>query len=851
MRRLPARYGEVAILAVVTVAVLVLGGIIARDVREFDGNARRLYDRLAQGLDLIDGLQYETQEVRRTLLYALHTSDANRQLAYAEQSRAAEARVARLLQDPNELAWAPGTRAQLQGFEQAWQRYLLVRDEVIGLILERSLSEGVALDEVKGTERFREVRQGMATLKHSFEADAAAQVEAAKIRANQAMLRLALLVASAVLAVGLAISLVRRRAALEAVVGIEAHKGAILQAVPDPIISADAEGRIIELNTAAEHAFGVTRSEALGSAMIDVLMDGQRRGDLDRLFSAGAAATDALPRLETEGVGRGGRRFPMELAAVSHAVGRSRIWTVHVSDLTAHRQAEQELRAAKTAAESATEAKSEFLATMSHELRTPLLGVVGIAELLRGEELMAPQRELLRMLRSSATSLLSLVSDILDYSRIEAGLTDLIPVPFSPRQSVEDALDTVTEVAARKGLDIGYLVEPGVPALVVADQDRVRQVLCNLLSNAVKFTDAGEVTVQVSASRGEADAWSITMAVTDTGCGIPAHLQQKLFRRFTQLDATPTRRHGGAGLGLTIAERLSRLLDGTLSVASAAGKGSTFTFVFTAMGQSAADPLDGTLQGVRVLLLRGGGIVGRQVESLLRRWAADVCECDPAAPVPPAAGRPDAIVMEADALPAPVDTIVNRCVAAGLAGIPVIVVTKWRAVVRASSGPDRIPLGTPVRADTLYEALCTACGRVPAVTARRDERPVFAPGALHVLLVEDNDANRRIVRLMLEELGAAVDDVSNGYDAVARARSHRYDVILMDVRMPGLDGWAATRRIRAEQTEPAPVIIAVTANVLQGEEARCRAAGMDGYLPKPLRLETLAAVLSPLSSRNA
>lgn len=432
--RLPVRYGELAVLGAVTIAVLLLGAVVARDVRQFDQDARRLYDRLAQGLDLIDGLQFETQEVRRTLLYALHTSDANRQLAYAEQSRAAEARVLRLLADRPELVWAPGTRAQLDNVERAWKRYLLVRDEVIGLILERSLSEGVALDEAQGTDKFLEARVAIATLKRSFETDAALQVEDAKARANRAMLRLALLVASAVLAVVIAISLVNRRAALEAVLRSEAHKGAILQAVPGPIISADANGRIIELNTAAERTFGVSRDEALGARMKDVMMDAPSHADLALLLGRGAEETGVVSRVETEGVRRDGGRFPMEIAAVSHTVGRERIWTVHVSDLTARQQAEEQLRRAITAAEVATQAKSEFLATMSHELRTPLLGVVGIVELLRADDLLAPQRELLRMLRSSATSLLSLVSDVLDYSRIEAGLTEMIPVTFSPRQ---------------------------------------------------------------------------------------------------------------------------------------------------------------------------------------------------------------------------------------------------------------------------------------------------------------------------------------------------------------------------------------------------------------------------------
>jgi len=603
------------VLAAVTVTVLALGWIVATDLRRSADDTHQLYDRFAKGNALIDSVLIETEEVRRILLYALHTLDANHQLQYAEQSRAAEAKVQRLLESQSALLGNPQTRSFLQRVIAAWNQYVVVRDEVIGLILEGSLKEGVALDQQEGEQRFVAVRLAIGELKASFEADAARQVAEQRERADRDMVRLSLMVVGTLLATAIGTYLFNRRAALEGV-------------------------------------------------------------------------------------------------------------------LTDRRQAEEHLRQAKEAAEAATRVKGDFLATMSHELRTPLTSVVGIADLLEAKMLAAPERELVRRLRSSATTLLSLVNDVLDYSRIEAGLMALTPVPFSLKTVIEQALDPVTELAARKGLGLGYVIEPDVPR-VVADQDRIRQILINLLSNAVKFTDSGEVAVRVSARR-DGDSVTVTIGVHDTGAGIPAHLQHKLFQRFSQIDAA-NRQLGGAGLGLAISERLSRLLGGSITVDSRDGHGSTFTFTFTA----------------------------------------------PIAPPP----SPE-----------------------------------------SAAGPSR------------------------GIDNTRPEKPPFAAQSLTILLVEDNEANRRVVLLMLAELGLTADEAASGLEAVERARHRRYDLILMDVQMPDIDGLEATRRIRAGEGDLKAIILALTANVMESDEARCRAAGMNGYLSKPIRLNTLEAALTSLAS---
>ena len=723
------KYHAIAVLAIVTVTVLALGWIVATDLQRSADDTHQLYDRFAKGNALIDSVLIETEEVRRILLYALHTLDANHQLEYAEQSRAAEAKVHSLLESQSALMANPRTRSGLQTVIEAWNQYVVIRDEVIGLILEGSLKEGVALDQQDGEQRFAAVRRAIGELKASFEADAARQVAEQRVRAGRDMTRLSLMVVSTLLATAIGTYLFNRRAALEGVLRIEAHKGSILQAVPNPIISTDADGLVIELNDAAEHAFQITRSGALGRRIDEMIVPARERDALaEAFFGRGQPAASAV-RIETTGERQDGTQFPMAVAGATHRAGRDLIWTLHVADLTDRRQAEEHLRRAKEAAEAATRVKGDFLATMSHELRTPLTSVVGIADLLDARLLAAPERELVRRLRSSATTLLSLVNDVLDYSRIEAGLMALNPVPISLRNVIEQALDPVTELAARKGLDLGYVIEPDVPR-VVADQDRIRQVLINLLSNAVKFTETGEVAVRVSA-RTDDERVTVTVGVHDTGVGIPAHLHHKLFQRFSQIDAN--RQLGGAGLGLAISERLSHLLGGSITFDSRDGQGSTFTFTFTAL--------------------------------------------------------------------------------------------------KAPPSPSDSPAG-PLR----------------GIDNTTREQTPFPAQSLTILLVEDNEANRRVVRLMLAELGLTADEAAGGLEAVERARQRRYDVILMDVQMPDIDGLEATRRIRADEGDPKSTILALTANVMESDEARCRDAGMNGYLSKPIRLNTLEAALASLAS---
>ena len=699
MRRLLSltRYWLFGLLAAAMATVMVLGWFVARDVRESADAAAQLYRRLADGLDVIDDLLFETGEVRRILLYALHTSDANKQLEYVEQSRAAEAPVRKILDGRSPVLATEGAKAARDSVAAAWADYLATRDEVVGLILEGSLGEAVALDERVGTARFTRVRGAIENLQRALEADAGRQVEVERALAALATTQLGAIVLSALVLVAIGAFLVNRRAALE--VGLRV--------------------------------------------------------------------------------------------------------------------------------------KTDFLTTMSHELRTPLTGVVGIIDLLQTESTPAAQRELVRMLRTNATTLLALVNNVLDYSRIDAGLITLTPRRFSISTIVEEALDSVSEAAARKRLALGYAIEPGVPE-VVADEDRVRQVVLNLLSNAVKYTDAGEVAIRVSAAAEPGGIAAVTIRVRDTGIGIREEQQPRLFQRFSQIEPGRAETTDGTGLGLAISARLSRLLGGSIEVESRYGHGSIFTFVFRG---TAAEPLAtadaGPLRGRRVGALLGPGIVGEQVRSVLHGWGVDVAAHD--------ADGLDAIVVEAELSDGPLP-----------AGVPVVSIAPMRPAGRAIKTVPRTHLvATPVRAAALHEALCAAI--VPGHIVRAPEKPSrasFAGSGLSILVVEDNEPNRRVLRLMLNEIGLEPDEAATGHEAIAAAGERPYDVILMDVQMPDIDGLETTRRIRAQEQAHRATIVALTANALASDEARCRAAGMDGYLQKPLSIDRLSTALSEVATRS-
>jgi len=512
-----------------------------------------------------------------------------------------------------------------------------------------------------------------------------------------------------------------------------------------------------------------------------------------------------------------------------------------------------EVARGRDAALAAARLKSDFLATMSHELRTPLNAVIGMAALLADSDLSADQRERLDVIRSSGEALLTLIGDILDVSKIEAGKLDVEAAPVDLAHVVEEALDQVAASAFGKGLEIGYEISENCPAAVLSDPTRVRQILVNLLGNAVKFTAKGSVTINIEATTLDAERVEVTFAVHDTGIGIDAEGLQHLFTPFTQADATTTRRYGGTGLGLAICKSLSELLGGTIGAESTPNRGSTFHFsiVGKALAQShlRAFPInvgsrvcllgdDPTARGLLAGHLIGFGFVATPIASL------------PAALEAVAADEVDIVLFDLGGLDD--GTLAVQSLRGARGDVPIVLLVPPRASSpnRAASPPDPLvtTVSKPVKSARLLEVMEALLAGRPAParhSSGADLEPPMAPDAVagRALVVDDNEINRRVALEMVRRLGLTVQAVGSGMQAIEAVRSQRFDYVLMDVQMPDMDGFEATRRILEVAGTRKPRVIAMTANALPGDRERCLAAGMSDYITKPVRPQALAAAL--------
>ncbi|NBC31288.1 MAG: response regulator [Alphaproteobacteria bacterium] len=527
-------------------------------------------------------------------------------------------------------------------------------------------------------------------------------------------------------------------------------------------------------------------------------------------------------------------------------------------------QLEVERQAAETArwtAEAANRAKSTFLATMSHEIRTPINGVIGMTGLLLESPLSADQHRMAEMLRDSGEMLLSIINDILDFSKIEAGKLTLDVAPFDLVPVLESVLDVMAERARAKKLDLSLCVAPDTPGRLTGDAGRLRQILVNLVGNAVKFTEAGGVTLSVEPAATTDGTVAVRFAVTDTGIGIPADRQSRLFEEFSQVDDSPARKFGGTGLGLAICKRLCSLMGGRIAVDSTPGRGSTFFFDlrFAEAGVDVMTSVD--VQGLaearaRVLVADPGQTVRAALERQLRHWGLDV---DVAADRDGIIRRLDEEAYGAMLVAAPLldgGNVLRRL--GELADPPKLVTltaSPFEGGADAVAGPDRpavAVLAKPVRLSPLFDALATALG-TPAHRAAgldrdrrsRDPQPGPEPGEpLRILVAEDNPVNQDVARRLLESWGHRVDLAGNGLEAVLAVKFFPYDLVLMDVQMPEMDGLTATAEIRrlpgAQGRTP---IVAMTANVTSGFDAECRIAGMDDYVAKPVNRNALWATL--------
>lgn len=641
-----------------------------------------------------------------------------------------------------------------------------------------------------------------------------------------------------------------------------------LEAADTAVVITDPEGTVQWVNSAFTRLTGYAAAESVGRSTRQ-LRSGEHPAEFYRELWA-TITRGSVWRGELVNRRKDGSTYTeeMTITPVRHGDGPITHFVAIKQDVSRRRAAQEELQRAKAAAEEATRAKSDFLAVMSHEIRTPVNGVIGMTSLLLDTGLDSRQSQIAQTIQSSADSLLAIVNDVLDFSKVEARKLEFETLDFDLATVLEETMESLATRAHAKHLELVGFIDPATPTLLRGDPGRLRQVLTNLVSNAVKFTESGEVVVRISPVNDAPDIARLRFTVTDTGIGIEPEAQKRLFHAFTQADNSTTRRFGGTGLGLAICRQLVELMGGRIGVQSTPGKGSRFEFEVELTRHTSARPSpppapDG-IRGARVLVAVSNRALAEHVSGMLRLWEMESVAADSAdAAAEALAGgspAPFRLVLADSALGLPDPCALVRRLAHPAAGpaLPVVLLTSVTqtldAATLASCGCARA-VGKPVKQSELFNALGVALGEITPTE--------IAPGAaaatqadarrsrLRILLAEDNVTNQQVAIGVLEKLGCRADVVANGLEALAAAERTAYDVVLMDCMMPEMDGFQATSAIRELERRPGSAlaerprvtIIALTANAMVGDRDRCLAAGMDDYVSKPIRLQDLRRAL--------
>jgi PAS domain S-box-containing protein len=666
-----------------------------------------------------------------------------------------------------------------------------------------------------------------------------------------------------------------RKEAEEALRESEMRFRAVTESASEAIVAANSRGQIVYWNKGAQNIFGYTAEEATDQSLAILMPERYRAAHqtaLERVNATGVAHVIGKT-VELHGQRKDGSEFPLELSLATWRVSDEAFYSGIMRDITERKRIAMELEGARDMALESARLKSEFLANMSHEIRTPMNGVIGMTDLLLNTKLSHQQQDYAETIRSSADSLLHIINDILDFSKIEAGMLQFETLDFELRNTVENIIELFAEAAQHKKIELASLVYSDVPTGLRGDPGRLRQILTNLIGNAVKFTEHGEVIVRVTKESETNNHVVIRFSVSDTGIGIAEEMQARLFQAFVQADGSMTRRYGGTGLGLTISKQLVEMMEGTIGVESAPGKGSTFWFTARLEKQPAQAEIRrtaraGSLRGLRVLIVDDNSTNRMILAHQTASWEMIYEEAEDAE-------HALSVLRAAAVQGAPFDLAILDLMMPGMDGFDLAraikgdtAISSVRLVLMPSYGQRghgrtaraagiAAYLIKPVRQSELFDCLATMMAEgceadlefAPEAAAKLVTRHTLEEAKplsrQRILIAEDNAVNQKVLIRQVEMLGYRGDLVNNGLEALEALTRFPYALVLMDCQMPEMDGLQATAEIRRreEALHQHTPIIAVTANAMQGERERCLAAGMDDYIAKPVKQQELAAVI--------